>query len=62
MKSDINNFKQHVDRFITALPKYRDWHKEYAGIAPVLNPEERAILNRHDMIPQDLNDLTQGLS
>lgn len=60
--SDINNFKLHVDRFLAAMPKYRDWNKQYAGIAPVLNAEERAVLSRHGLISQDLNDLTQGLS
>lgn len=60
--SDINNFKLHVDRFLAAMPRYRDWNKQYAGIAPVLNAEERAVLSRHGLISQDLNDLTQGLS
>ena len=59
--SDVNNFKQHVDRFLQAMPKYQGWTKEYAGIAPVLDADQRAILNGHDLIPQDLNDLTRGL-
>jgi len=31
------------------------------GIAPLLDTEQRAILIGHDIIPQDLNDLTLGL-
>jgi uncharacterized protein len=60
--SDINNFKEHVERFITAMPKYQHWDQQHVGIAPILNAEERTILIRLGLIPQDLNDLTQGLS
>lgn len=59
--SDINNFRGHVGRFLESFPAYRTWQVEYAGIAPRLEPEERAVLLRHDVIPQDLNDLTLGL-
>jgi AAA+ ATPase superfamily predicted ATPase len=60
--SDVNDFKQHVDRFLQTLPKYQRWTRQYVGIAPALNAEQRAILTSHDVIPQDLNDLTLGLS
>ena len=59
--SDINNFKGHVDRFLKALPKYKDWKVQYAGIAPSLDRDQRGILVHHDVIPQDLNDLMSGL-
>lgn len=59
--SDVNNFKGHVERFLGAMPRYRTWGVQYAGIAPVLNAVERAVLARHDVIPQDLNDLTLNL-
>ena len=59
--SDVNNFKQHVERFLQTMPKYRGWKKQFVGIAPVLDAEQRAILTSHDIIPQDLNDLTHGL-
>ena len=59
--SDINNFKGHVDRFLKALPEYKAWKVQYAGIAPSLDREQRAILEHHDVIPQDLNDLMLGL-
>ncbi len=59
--SDINNLKQHVDRFIRAMPKYQGWTQQFVGIAPELNSGERAILTSHDIIPQDLIDLTAGL-
>ena len=60
--SDINNFKQHVERFLQTMPEYQGWTKQYAGISTALDAEQRAILMHHDIIPQDLNDLTVGLS
>ncbi len=59
--SDVNNFKGHVSRFLDLMPKYRAWKVQYVGVAPVLDAEQRAVLNRHDVIPQDLNDLTANL-
>ena len=59
--SDVNNFKQHVDRFLQTMPRYQGWTKELVGIGPVLDVEQRAILTSHDLLPQDLNDLTAGL-
>ncbi len=59
--SEVNNFKQHVERFLQTMPKYQGWTKQYVGIAPVLSTEQRAILTSHGIIPQDLNDLTLGL-
>ena len=61
LMSDVNNFKQHVERFLKALPKYRGWNKQFVGISPVLDAEQRAFLTTHDILPQDLNDLTLGL-
>ena len=60
--SDVNNFKQHVDRFLQAKPKYQGWTRQLVGIAPVLDAEQRSILSRHDVIPQDVNDLLMGLN
>ncbi len=60
--SDVNNFKQHVDRFLQTMPRYQGWTKQYVGISPVLDAEQRAILTGHDIIPQDLNDLSLGLN
>jgi uncharacterized protein len=59
--SDINNFKGHVGRFLDAFPKYKIWKIEYVGISPRLREEEREVLRRHDVMPQDLPDLTQDL-
>ena len=60
--SDVNNLKQHVERFLQAMPKYQSWAKEYVGVAPILSAEQRAVLTSHEIIPQDVNDLTQDLS
>jgi AAA+ ATPase superfamily predicted ATPase len=59
--SDINNFKGHVGRFLDAFPKYQAWKVEYVGTSPLLDAGQRAVLTRHDVIPQDLADLTSNL-
>lgn len=59
--ANVNNLKGHVDRFLQSKHQYDDWTKEYVGIAPELSREQRAVLNRHGVIAQDLRDLTQGL-
>ena len=59
--SDMNHFKDHVDRFLQSMPMYQSWTRDYVAIAPSLNPEQRRIVESHDIIPQDLNDLTRGL-
>jgi hypothetical protein len=59
--SDVNNFRAHVSRFLATMPRYQRWKHECVGIAPLLNAEQRAVLERHDVIPQDLNDLMKGL-
>ena len=59
--SDVNNFKQHVGRFLQTMPQYQEWTQQYVGIAPALDTEQKAILTDHGIIPQDLNDLTLGL-
>ena len=58
--SDVNNFKGHVGRFLETMPRYREWKHQYVGIAPVLDADQRAVLARHDVIPQDLTDLTSN--
>ena len=44
------------------MPKYQAWTRELAGISTVLNVEQRAKLASHGIIPQDLDDLTAGLT
>ncbi len=61
LMADVNNFKQHVDRFLQAMPRYQGWSQQLVGIAPELDAEQRAFLTSHDILPQDLNDLTLGL-
>lgn len=56
--SGVNNFRGHVARFLGTMRQYQGWKHEYVGIAPVLDADQRAVLARHDVIPQDLNDLT----
>ena len=60
--ADVNNFKQHVERFLEAMPQYRKWTTQLVGIAPTLDADQRSTLSNHDIIPQDLNDLTRDLN
>lgn len=59
--ADVNNFKQHVARFLQIMPKYQHWSQQLVGISPILDDDQRAILIGHAVVPQDLNDLTDGL-
>jgi len=59
---DISNFKGHVDRFLNQHRAYRDWAIDYVGISVRLGDDERAVLTRHGVIPQSLDDLTAGLT
>ena len=59
--ADVNNFKGHVARYFEHKPLKAGWQYDLVGIAPRLSPEQRGVLERHDVIPQDLNDLTDGL-
>jgi len=61
LTGDINVFRGHVERFLAAMPHYRSWTPQYVGISPSLDSEQRKILERHGIIPQDLTDLTAGL-
>ena len=59
--SGVNDFKQHVERFLQTMPQYQTWSHHYVGIAPTLNAEQRAILSGHGVLAEDLGDLTKGL-
>ena len=59
--ADVNNFNGHVERFLVAEPAYAGWTVERVGVAPRLDDDQRAVLHRHDVLAQDLRDLTQGL-
>lgn len=58
---DVNNFQGHVARFLDGMPRFAGWKVERVAIGPELNRKQRAALARHDVLPQDLVDLTQGL-
>jgi AAA+ ATPase superfamily predicted ATPase len=59
--SDLNNFQQHVERFLRVMPRYEGWTKQCVGIAPTLDNQQRDVLSKHGIMPLDLNDLTDGL-
>ena len=59
--ADINNFKGHISRFLETFREYQDWQIEHVAIAPRLDKSHHRILTQHNIIPQDLVDLTTGL-
>ncbi len=59
--SDIRNLKNHVDRFLNEHRSFQKWKIEYVGISVRLSDDERIVLNRNDVLPQSLDDLTLGL-
>jgi hypothetical protein len=59
--TDVNHFKQHVQRFLNTFQQYATWKIEYVGVAPSLNASQRVVLARHDVLAQDLRNLTRGL-
>jgi len=59
--SGINQFQKHVERFLKTKPKYQSWKIELAGITVELDARQRTLLAKHEIIAQDLNDLTAGL-
>ena len=59
--ADVNNFKGHVAGFLDTFREYQDWQIDHVAIAPRLDDNHRRILTQHNIIPQDLVDLTEGL-
>jgi len=43
------------------MPRYETWTKQLVGISTVLEADRRDVVVRHDIIPQDMNDLAIGL-
>lgn len=58
---DLTNMDGHIDRFLNAHRKYREWRIEKVAIAPEIEDSLRRVIERGGYIPQDLNDLTKGL-
>jgi AAA+ ATPase superfamily predicted ATPase len=58
---DLRRFDGHVDRFLAAMPRFRGWAVDRLAIAPTLDPAQRRACTDAGYLPQDLNDLTDGL-
>lgn len=54
-------FERNVERFLEAQPRLRSWRVEKVAIAPILDGNERAAIERRGALAQDLVDLTRGL-
>ncbi|WP_126148346.1 ATP-binding protein [Synechococcus elongatus] len=58
---DLPRFDGHIHRFLKLQPRFQHWTVEKVAIAPVLSTEQRQAAELAGYLPQDLNDLTQGL-
>lgn len=58
----IHELGRHGQRFLAAHHRFGDWNIEYVAIAPKMPPGLRAELEAQQVVAQDLNDLTEGLS
>jgi hypothetical protein len=55
------DFLGHVERFLAAQPKYRDWNVERVCLAPLIPAEQRQALLASGFVVEDLTDLCRGL-
>lgn len=58
---DLPRFDGHVERFLRAFPRFRDWTVERLAVAPTLAADHRAACGRAGYLARDLGDLTDGL-
>ena len=58
---NINKHSEHVERYLEQKPLADGWRAELVGIAPRLDDEQRAVLERSDFVAEDLRDLCTGL-
>ncbi len=58
---NIANLKGHAERFLEASPRLRGWKAELVGVSVRLDAARRRVLSRNGVLPQDLDDLTQGM-
>jgi AAA+ ATPase superfamily predicted ATPase len=60
--TDLSTFDGHIDRFLTANPKYQHFKLERVAIAPVLEASHRREIARKGYLPQSLAELIEPLS
>jgi uncharacterized protein len=54
---DLAQFDGHIERFLTVMPRYRDWTVERVAIAPSLDSHQRAVIAEKKYLAQDLREL-----
>ena len=59
---DLSSFGGHVERFLAAFPRFKEWTLEKVAIAPALSSSMRAEIVGAGYLAQDLGDLIDGLS
>ena len=60
--ADLPQFDGHCDRFLAAIGRFKGWKVEKVAIAPTLDAAARAAIVQRGYIPEDLVDLTSGLT
>lgn len=60
--ADVDNFHGHAKRFFEHFCQYSSWDRQYYAIAPKLEMSEREALVSRGLIPQDLDELIDGLT
>lgn len=61
LMGSLTKLQQDAEIFLKSHESLRKYKHEFAAIAPELNQETRATLSKRGVIPQDLNDLLEGL-
>lgn len=61
LQGQSSELRAHVERFLTALPAYRNWRHEFCVVAPEVDPALRTKLESQGLKVQDLAGLTHNL-
>jgi AAA+ ATPase superfamily predicted ATPase len=61
LPASVEALRQNAQRFLAAHRRFEGWRIDFAAIAPDISGETRRVLERLDVIPQSLSDLTREL-
>jgi uncharacterized protein len=59
--ADLGRFEGHIERFLAAMPRFAGWKVDRLAVAPSLDAAHRRRCVEAGYLPQDLDDLTDGL-
>ncbi|MGY6518896.1 MAG: ATP-binding protein [Lysobacteraceae bacterium] len=61
LEGSLRTLREHTARFLSVHKRFNGWQIEYAAIAPAAPDTIRRQIAGHDVVVQDLTDLTSGL-